>query len=70
MSEENKKIERDIITEIPNSSPTIKLTKSLYEMISKSPGTAISSIAALFIVIILAITIPSIFASSQTCSCE
>lgn len=59
--------ERNILNEIENKKPTITLTKSLYEMISKSPGTAISSIAALFIVIILAIVIPTLFVNKQSC---
>ena len=43
-------------------------TRSLYELALKSPAAAISSIAALFIVIILCITIPSLFAT-HTISC-
>lgn len=49
----------------PNNSPTLKPSKSFYEKIGdlmgRSPATIISSICALFIVIILSIILPMYF---------
>ena len=55
-------------TEEEQPKQTLSPTRSLYELAMRSPGAAISSIAALFIVIILCITIPSLFAT-HTISC-
>ena len=48
--------------DLENQTPNIKVSKSvfnsMYELASKSPAAAISSICALFIVIILSIIIP------------
>lgn len=54
--------------EIPNKNPVLKLSKSMYNLVSKAPGTTISSICALFIVIILAATMPTILKSYNNCS--
>jgi len=57
--------------ELENLNPTVHVSKSFYERIyeqaSESPFGAISSICALFIVIILAITIPLLFQNNSSC---
>ena len=59
--------------DIENSSVNLPKSKSFYERIyelaSKSPGAAISSICALFITIILAILVPSLL-TGQFCNCN
>ena len=61
MSEENTKLE------IENIAPTLHPSKSfiqkLYESATKSPMGAVSSIAALFMVAIMAVAISSFFYS-------
>lgn len=51
--------------------PSIPLSRSfyqnLYELASRSPGAAISSICALFITLILAITLPLFFSRPSSC---
>lgn len=54
------------LKEVVNKNPTLHLSKSLYEIASKSPAATISSIAALFIVVILSIVIPSIFSPCKS----
>lgn len=44
-----------------NLNPNLPVSKSLLEIASRSPTAAISSIAALFITIILSIVIPLMF---------
>ena len=55
--------------EIENK-PTISLTKSVYEklneMMQKSPSTVITSVCALFIVIVLSLTIPLYFPTKNS----
>lgn len=54
---------------LEDQTPRMSYSRSLYNLAAKSPAAAISSIAALFIVIILSITIPVMFSpckSSQT----
>ena len=48
--------------------PKMSISRSFYELITKSPMGAISSIAALFIVIILSITIPILFTPKSNCT--
>lgn len=56
--------------ELENLSPTIHTSKTFYEklfeMANKSPFGAISSICALFIVIILSITVSLLFTNNKT----
>lgn len=56
----------DIILEQANKTPSISRSKSIIDLIQRAPGTAISSIAALFIVIILSIVIPLLFAPCKS----
>ena len=52
---------------IPNTQPKIKLSKSLVDLIQRTPpGAAIPSIAALFIVIILSIIVPILFSPCKS----
>lgn len=44
-----------------NLNPSLPVSKSLLEIASRSPTAAISSVAALFITIILSIVIPLMF---------
>lgn len=71
MSEPNKKEGSELkesieLKEVLNTAPTVRLSKSLYEIASKSPAATISSIAALFIVIILSIVIPTLFSPCKS----
>lgn len=65
-------VKRENTVELENSNPQIKLSKSfyqsLYDIASKSPAAAISSICALFITVILAIVIPVLFAPCKNSS--
>lgn len=53
--------------QVEHNNPKISLSQSVYtklnEMMKQSPTTVISSVCALFIVIILSITIPLLFPS-------
>lgn len=57
----------DLQTE--NNNPKISVSPSFYqklnEAMKQSPGTVISSVCALFIVIILSITIPFLFPTRE-----
>lgn len=57
--------------EIENLSPTIHQSKSVYqkmfELIQKSPMGAITSICALFITIILSLTVTFLFTNKNSC---
>lgn len=59
--------------EIENTNVTLHQSKSFYERLydfaSKSPGATISSVCALFITIILAVTIPTLL-SGKFCNCN
>lgn len=63
---DRKDEEKIDLKEVVNTNPTLHLSKSLYEIASKSPTAAISSIAALFIVIILSIVIPVLFSPCKS----
>ena len=49
-----------------NTNPLIRLSKSVYDSISRSPGTAIQSICGLFTVIILTILTLLLFPPTKT----
>ena len=48
-----------------NINPSLPVSKSLLEIAARSPTAAISSVAALFIVVILSIVIPVMFSPCQ-----
>lgn len=59
--------------EVENASVNLPHSKTfyerIYEMATKSPGATVSSICALFITIILAVTIPTLL-SGKFCNCD
>ncbi len=59
--------------DIDNTSVNLPHSKTfyerIYEMATKSPGATVSSICALFITIILAVTIPTLL-SGKFCNCD
>ena len=58
---------------IDNTNVSLHPSKSFYERLydfaSKSPGATVSSICALFITIILAVTVPTLL-SGKFCNCD
>lgn len=64
----------NVVTTIPKTmaqnyvAPQLPVSRSfVHDLLSKSPGTAITSIVALFVLIILSIVVPTLF---SPCNCE
>ena len=59
--------------DIDNANVSLHPSKSFYERLydfaSKSPGATVSSICALFITVILAVTVPTLL-SGKFCNCD